>query len=91
MRFHTNPDGQPHIHDHGVWENEVLEAMARPLEQTSGRDQSTILIGRTIAGRVIKIIFTDARDGEGIFVVTAFELPPKQLRALRRRLRGKRQ
>jgi hypothetical protein len=91
VRFHTNPDGEPHIHDHGVSENEVSEAMMRPLEQMSGRDQSTILIGRTIGGRVLKIIFTDAREGEGIFVVTAFDLPPKQLRALRRRVRGKRQ
>ena len=85
VRFHTNPDGEPHVHDHGVSEQEVLEAMARPLEQIGGSDDSTILIGRTAGGRVLKVIFTDARDGDGIFVITAFDLPPKQLRALRRR------
>ena len=90
VRFHTNPDGEPHIHDHGVSENEVLEALAQPLEQIGGRDHSTILIGRTRAGRVLKIIYTEARDEDGIFVITAFELPSKQLRALRRRLRGRR-
>jgi hypothetical protein len=85
--FHTNPDGEPHIHDHGVTEEEVLEALAAPLEQISGRDDSTILIGRTAAGRVLKVIFADAHDGEGIFVITAFDLPAKQRRALRRRLK----
>lgn len=87
VRFHTNPDGEPHVHDHGVAEDEVLEALARPLEQISGSDESTILIGRTVGGRVLKVFFTDARDGDGIFVITAFDLPPKQLRALRRRLK----
>jgi hypothetical protein len=85
VRFHTNPDGEPHVRDHGVAEQEVLEALARPLEQIAGGDESTILIGRTAGGQVLKVIFTDALDGDGIFVVTAFDLPPKQLRALRRR------
>jgi hypothetical protein len=74
----------------GVDEDEVLEALVRPLEQIAGRDDSTILIGRTAAGRVLKVIFTDARDGDGIFVITAFDLPPRQLKALRRRLKRKR-
>ena len=85
--FNLNPDGEPHIHDHGITVAEVREAMDRPLIQTSGRDDSTIMIGRTIAGRVLKIICTDARDGDGIFVITAFDLPDKQLRALGRRLK----
>lgn len=55
VRFHTNPDGEPHVHDHGVAEDEVLEALARPLEQISGSDESTILIGRTVGGRVLKV------------------------------------
>jgi len=70
-----------------VSEREVLEAVGRPLEQIRGRDESTILIGRTAAGRVLKVIFVDDRDGQGIFIITAFDLPAKQLRALRRRLR----
>lgn len=90
VRFHRNPDGEPHIHDHGVSEAEVVEALGRPLLQAAGRDESTILIGRTVAGRVLKIIFADARDGDGIFVITAYDLPAKQARALRRRLRRKR-
>jgi hypothetical protein len=89
VKFHTNPDGAPHLHDHGVTEDEVIEALSRPIEQTRGNDDSTILIGRTSAGRVLKIIYADARDGDGIFVITAFDLPPKQLRALRRRQKRK--
>ena len=87
VQFNLNPDGQPHIHDHGVTEAEVHEALNRPLFQSAGHDDSTILIGRTIAGRVLKIIFADARDGDGIFIITAYELPAKQLRTLLRRLR----
>lgn len=90
VRFNLNPDAEAHTLDHGVSEAEVHEAMDRPLLQTSGRDGSTILIGRTIAGRVLKIIFTDARDGDGIFVITAFDLPDKQIRALQRRLKRRR-
>ena len=90
VRFNLNADGEPHIYDHGISESEVHEALARPLIQTAGADESTILIGRTAAGRVLKIIFAEARDGDGIFVITAFDLPPKQLRALRRRLKRKR-
>jgi uncharacterized protein DUF4258 len=90
VRFNLNPDGEPHIYDHGISEEEVDEALARPLIQTAGREDSRILIGRTAAGRVLKIIFADAHDGDGIFVITAFDLPPKQLRALERRLKRKR-
>jgi uncharacterized protein len=90
IRFHTDPDGEPHVHAHGVSEAEVIEALGRLIFQTSGRDDSTILIGRTVAGRVLKIIFTDARDGDGIFIVTAYDLPAKQLRTLRRRLKRRR-
>jgi hypothetical protein len=90
VSFHLKPDGEPHIQDHGVAEYEVLEALEHPLEQIAGRGESTILIGRTIAGRVLKIIFTHAREHEGIFVITAFDLPARQLRALRRRLKRRR-
>ena len=42
------------IYDHGVAESEVLELLDRPLEQTAGWDDGTILMGRTIAGRLSK-------------------------------------
>jgi len=90
VRFHTDPDGEPHISAHHVETDEVLEALDRIMERTPGRDESFIAIGRTRSGRVLKVIYAIADDGDGIFVITAFDLPPKQQRALQRRLRRRR-
>ena len=90
VRFSLNPDGQPHVHDHAVEEREVLEALSQGLERIAGRNDTTVLIGRTAAGRVLRIVYADIRDGEGVFVITAYELPLRQLRALKRRLRRRR-
>jgi len=85
IRFHTDIDGTPHIYQHNVSEEEAIEAITRPIERIAGRDESFILIGRTRSGRVLKVIYALARDGDGIFVITAFDLPDKQVRALNRR------
>ena len=90
IRFNRNPDGEPHIHDHDVEVYEVLEALDDTLESTSGRGDTTIVIGRTRGGRVLKVIHAPSRDGDGIFVVTAYDLPARQIRALKRRLRRRR-
>ena len=87
IRFHRNPDGEPHIHDHHVEVSEVLDVLDNALERASGDTDTTIVIGRTRGGRVLKVIHAPSRDGDGIFVVTAFDLPAKQVRALNRRLR----
>lgn len=87
FRFHTDADGQSHIHAHHVDESEVLEAFNRPLERIAGRDESIVLVGRTRSGRILKIIYAIAQDGDGIFVITAYDLPEKQWRALQRRLK----
>lgn len=42
-------------------------------------------------GRYLKVIYSQDDDGEGIFVITAYDLPRRQLRALQRRLRRRRQ
>jgi hypothetical protein len=90
VRFHLDPDGEPHIYAHNIREAEVIEALARPLEQIAGRDDSVIVIGRTRSGRILRIIYADAADGDGIFVITAYDLPAKQQQALRRRLKQRR-
>jgi len=87
VRFHLDPDGEPHIHSHGVSEEEVIEAMENRLEEFPGSKGSMVLIGRTRAGRVLRVIYAPSRDGDGIFVITAYDLPPKQYRALLHRLR----
>ena len=90
IRFHTDLNGEPHIHAHRVSEQEVIEVLARPLERVAGRDDSFITIGRTRAGRILKIIHAPTRDEDGIFIISAFDLPAKQVRALKRRLKRRR-
>jgi len=89
IRFNIDHDGQPHIHAHGVSESEVREVLDRPLERTAGKADTSVVIGRTRGGRVLKVIVAPSRDGNGIFVVTAYDLPARQLRALNRRLKRK--
>lgn len=66
------------------------DILADPLETTPGRGDSLIALGRTRAGRMLKVVYLRDEDGAGVFVITAFDLPPKQVRALNRRLRRKR-
>jgi len=61
--------------------------MARPLETIRGRDESFNAIGQSRVGRYLRIIYSHAHDGDGIFVVTAYELSGRQLRALKHRLK----
>ena len=88
IRFYIDPDTQqPHIYGHGVSESEVLDVLWRPLDSRAGAGDSRVLIGRTRAGRVLRAIVSFDSDGEGVFVITAFEIQGKPLKALRRRLR----
>lgn len=90
LRFYIDPDsGEPHIFEHGVSEAEVGEVLNRPQETLRGRKESSVAHGRTKAGRYLKVIFSPDDDGESIFVITAFDLPAKQIAALKRRLRRK--
>jgi hypothetical protein len=87
VRYYENPvSGLPHIYDHGVTEAEVEWVLARPGEDgpSSGSRQA---IGQTSAGRYLRVIYVPDPDGKGIFVVTAYPLVGKQLKAYRRRKR----
>jgi hypothetical protein len=90
IRFNLDDSGDPHIWNHNVSEREVSEALVGPLETIKGRETSMIAIGRTRAGRYLKIIYSPDDSGDDIFVITSFDLPQKQLRALKRRMRKKR-
>jgi len=88
VRFYIDPESeQPHIYGHGVTEEEVLDVLRRPLENRAGSGNSRVLIGRTSAGRFLRAIVSFDSDGEGVFVITAFQVTGKPLMALRRRLR----
>ena len=90
IRFHMDPDtGLPHIYNHGVTEDEVRQVLARPVENRVGSADSMVAAGQTSAGRYLRVFYAPDSDGAGVFVITAYPLRGKQLKALRRRRRGK--
>jgi hypothetical protein len=91
VRYYVDPEtDQPHIYRHGVAEPEVEEVLRRPMEDRPGRDGSRIAVGPTQAGRYLRVIYVPGPVLGSVFVVTAYQLGPKALRALRRRRRRRR-
>jgi len=81
--------GQPHIHGHNVDEAEVEDVLVRPFEDRPGRDGARVAVGPTRAGRYLRVVYVPDREPQCVFVVTAYDLGPKSLGALRRRRRRK--
>jgi len=91
IRYYTDPDTQvPQIRRHGVAEHEVEDVLRRPMEDRPGREGSRVAVGRTEAGRYVRVIYVPDAVLDSVFVITAYQLGPKALRALRRRRRRKR-
>jgi len=90
-RFYIDPTtGLPHIYNHRVDEDEVIEVLEQPGEDRPGREGSRVALGRTAAGRYLRVIYVEDPNPDNIFVVTAYELTGKPLAAFRRRMRKKR-
>jgi hypothetical protein len=90
LRFYIDPETrQPHIYRHAVNEAEVEDVLARPLEDRPGREGARIALGQTRAGRYLRVIYVPDPAPGSAFVITAYPLGPKALRALRRRRRRK--
>ncbi len=90
LRFYTDPETQvPHIYRHDVSESEVEEVLARPGEDRPGREGARIAIGRTAAGRYLRIVYVADPEPNSLFVITAYELRGKPLTTYRRRRRRK--
>jgi hypothetical protein len=90
LRFYIDPETrQPHIRRHDVDETEVEDVLARPLEDRPGEGGSRVALGQTRAGRYLRVIYVADPALDSIFVITAYQLGPKALRALRRRRRKK--
>jgi hypothetical protein len=88
LRFYEDPEtGEPHIYNHGITKEEVRQVLAHAGEDRPSSDDSRMALGRTIAGRYIRVIYVPDEGGESAFVVTAYELHGKQLKAHRRRRR----
>ena len=59
VRFYVDPvTGMPHIHNHEVDEEEVLEALENTAEDRAGREGSRIALGQTTSGRYLRVIFS---------------------------------
>jgi hypothetical protein len=90
VRFYVDPETEtPHIHGHGINEEEVLDVLSGPGEDRPGREGSRLAIGKTRAGRYLRVIYVPDPEPESVFVITAYELRGKPLFAYRRRLRRK--
>ena len=88
VRYYIDPEtNEPHIYGHNVNESEVEQVLVRPLEDRPGRDDSRVAIGQTQAGRYLRVIYVPDPAPGSIFVITAYELGPRALWALRRRRR----
>ena len=92
VRFYENPaTGLPHIYDHGVTESEVEWILGRPGEDGPSSGGTRQSIGQTSGGRYLRVVYVPDPDGQGDFVITAYPLVGKQLKAYRRRKkRGRR-
>ena len=58
VRYYIDPEtGQPHIYKHEVAESEVEEVLSHPGEDRAGSDGSRVATGRTLAGRLLRVIY----------------------------------
>ena len=88
IRFYIDPEtGSPHIHSHGVEEDDVEDVLASPGEDRPGREGSRVAIGRTGGGRYVRVIYVPDPVPNRVFVITAYELRGNPLAAFRRRMR----
>lgn len=90
VRFYVDAETEaPHIHKHGVDDDEVVDVLTNPGEDRPGREGSRVVIGKTRAGRYLRVIYVPDPEPDSVFVITAYELRGKPLFAYRRRLRKK--
>jgi len=79
--------GRPHVENHGVREAEVEDVLRKPGEDRPGREGSRVAVGQTRAGRHLRIVYVPAPEPASVFVITAYDLVGKPLKAYRRRCR----
>jgi len=88
IRFYIDPQTNlPHIFNHNVTEDEVMDVLTSPGEDRIGREGSRVAIGQTHGGRYLRVIYVPDPEPESVFVITAYELKGKPLTAYKRRRR----
>jgi hypothetical protein len=86
IRFYIDPEtGLPHIYRHNVRDDEVEDVLKKPGEDRPGKENSRIAIGQTQGGRYLRVIYVLDPEPDSVFVITAYELSGKPLKAYRRR------
>jgi hypothetical protein len=91
VRYYLDPiTGHPHIHRHGVREEEAEQALSGPGEDFPARSGSRMKLGQTSAGRYLQVIYVPDENPGSVFVITAYDLKGKARHAFRRRQRRKR-
>ncbi|MEK7865141.1 MAG: DUF4258 domain-containing protein [Planctomycetota bacterium] len=91
IRFYLDPEsGIPHIWGHGVDEDEVRDVLQGPIEDRDGYDGARVAIGRTRNGRDLRVVYVIDTEPLSIFVITAYPLVGKALKAFKRRQRKRR-
>jgi hypothetical protein len=90
IRFYIDKEsGLPHIYKHEVREDEVEDVLQKPGEDRPGKENSRIASGQTRGGRFLRVIYVPDPELESVFVITAYELAGKPLKAYRHRCRGR--
>jgi hypothetical protein len=88
VRYYRDREtGLPHIYEHGVTEAEAEWVIAHPGEDEVCSGGSRQALGQTQGGRFLRVVYVPDEVGDGVFVVTAYPLAGKQLKAFRRRRR----
>lgn len=90
LRFYIDPEtSEPHVFNHAIDVDEVIEVLENAGEDRPGREGSRIALGRTAAGRYLRIIYVPDPEPDSAFVITAHDLKGKALAAYRSRRRKK--
>lgn len=88
IRYYLDPETDlPHIYDHGVTEAEVERILRRVGEDGPSSGGSRQAVGQTESGRYLRVVYVPDEDGDGVFVVTAYPLTDREVKAYRRRKR----
>ena len=86
IRYYIDPrTATAHIYNHDVSEDEVEQVLVQPVEDRPGEGGSRVAIGQTDAGRYLRVIYVRDLEPDSVFVITAYELKGKPLKAYRRR------
>ena len=88
IRYYIDPETElPHIYRHGVEEQDVEDVLRQPMEDRPGREGARVALGQSRAGRYLRVIYVPDPVPDSVFVITAYPLGAKALKALRRRRR----